>query len=325
MRQAAAMEVTVVIPTRDRPQHLRTALWSVAQQQGGAPTVVVVDDGSAVPVVVPADGEQRVQVVRNASSEGVSRARNRGLAQVTTDWVAFLDDDDVWLPGHLAQVTAAIAAADRDGVDVGLGYAPVVVCGAARDLRNVIGAHPPEVLARALHGGNVLPTPSCVVVRADLVRAAGGFDATLTVSADWDLWLGVARQVPGAAAGTAPSVLYTQHDANMHHGAQVTLAELAEMQRRYGALAAQQGVAMPDASFPAYLAGTLKTSGQRRAAAAWYLRSLRARRRPSDLARAGAALLGVRPPAAVRRRPQLDGEAAEWLARLRAFEAGGSA
>src|SRR5215218_5442708 len=94
------------------------------------------------------------------------------------------------------------------------------------------------------------------------------------------------------------------------------------MQRRYGAFATERGVTMPDAGFPAYLAGTLKTGGQRRAAARWYLRSLRARRRPGDLARAGAALLGVRPPAAVRRRPQLDGEAAEWLARLRAFEAG---
>jgi glycosyltransferase involved in cell wall biosynthesis len=297
----------------------------VAQQRGGAPAVVVVDDGSAVPVAVPNDGEQDIRTVRNARSEGVSGARNRGLAQVATRWVAFLDDDDVWLPGHLEQVTAAIADAERGGRDVGLGYAPVVVCGAARDLRNTIAAHPPEDLARTLHGGNVLPTPSCVVVRADLVRAAGGFDATLTVSADWDLWLGVARQVPGAAAGTEPTVLYTQHHANMHHGAETTLTELTEMQRRYGALAAARGVKMPDAGFPAYLAGTLKTAGQRREAAVWYLSSLRARRRPSDLARAGAALIGARPPAALRRRPQLDGEAAEWLARLRAFEAGGPA
>lgn len=312
----------MVIPTRDRPRHLRTALWSVAQQRGGAPPVVVVDDGSAVPVAAPA-GDERVRVVRNARSEGVSGARNRGLAAVTTRWVAFLDDDDVLLPGHLSEVTAAIAAAERGGQEVGLGYAPVLVCGAARDLRNVIAAHPPSDLARALHGGNVLPTPSCVVVRADLVRAAGGFDATLTVSADWDLWLGVARREPGAAAAAVPSVLYTQHDGNMHHGAEVTLTELAEMQRRYGALAAERGVAMPDAGFPAYLAGTLKTSGHRREAAAWYLRSLRARRRGGDAARAAAALLGVRPPAALRRRPKLDGEATAWLARLRAFEAEG--
>lgn len=314
----------MVIPTRDRPHHLRTALWSVAQQHGGAPPVVVVDDGSTVPVAVP-EGDQRVRVVRNARSEGVSGARNRGLAEVTTPWVVFLDDDDVLLPGHLSQVTAAIAEAERGGGQVGLGYAPVLVCGAARDLRNVIGAHPPTDLARALHGGNVLPTPSCVVVRADLVRAVGGFDTALTVSADWNLWLGVARREPGAAAGAVPSVLYTQHDGNMHHGSEVTLTELAEMQRRYGVLAAERGVAMPDAGFPAYLAGTLKTAGRRREAAAWYLRSLRARRHGGDVVRAVAALLGMRLPAALRRRPELDGEAAEWLARLRAFEAGGAA
>jgi hypothetical protein len=322
--EAAPAEVTVVIPTRDRPRQLRTALWSVAQQRGGAPAVVVVDDGSAVAVDVPdAPG---VRVVRHERSEGVSRARNRGLAEVATPWVAFLDDDDVWLPDHLARVTAAIAAAEDGGVRrVGLGYAPVLVTDADHHPRNVIGAHPPADLARALHGGNVLPTPSCVVARAELVRDAGGFDATLTVSADWDLWLGVARREPGAAASAVPSVLYTQHDNNMHHGAQTTLTELAEMQRRYGAPAAERGVAMPDAGFPAYLAGTLKTAGRRRESAAWYLRSFRGRRRGGDVVRAAAALLDVRPPTALRRRPTLDGEAAEWLMRLRAFEAGGPA
>jgi hypothetical protein len=323
MAEVTPSEVSVVIPTRDRPAHLRTALWSLARQDGGVAAVVVVDDGSAVPATAAAVGERRpldVRLVRNARSLGVAGARNRGLEEVETAWVAFLDDDDVFLPGHLARVTAALTAAGGHRAGVGLGYAAVLVTDAARRPRNVIPAHPPADVALALHGGNVLPTPSCVVVRTDLVRGEGGFDPALTVSADWDLWLRVARRAPRAAASPVPSVLYTQHAGNMHHGAQTTLDELAEMQRRHGAAGARLGVAMPDPGFPAYLGGTLKTAGRHREAAAWYLRSFRARRHGADLLRAVAALLRVGPPAGWRR-PRLDGDIEDWLDGLRAFEA----
>lgn len=98
--------VGVVLPTRDRPQQLRAALSSVlAQDYPGLIQVVVVHDGSE-PDRSLADGD-RVRVLANTRTPGLAGARNSGVDALTTDLVAFCDDDDEWLRGKLrAQVTA---------------------------------------------------------------------------------------------------------------------------------------------------------------------------------------------------------------------------
>ena len=85
--------VSVVIPTRDRPELLRRALASIPLGH----EVVVVDDGSTVPVVVD---DPRARVVRRETSGGAAAARNAGIVASSGDWVGFCDDDDVWLPGR---------------------------------------------------------------------------------------------------------------------------------------------------------------------------------------------------------------------------------
>src|SRR5919199_1938923 len=94
--------VGVVIPTRDRWPLVRTALASALAQEGVGTRVVVVDDGStdrtAQELGALKDG--RVQVLRHDRPRGVSAARNHRLAQGSAPWVSFLDDDDVWAPGH---------------------------------------------------------------------------------------------------------------------------------------------------------------------------------------------------------------------------------
>ena len=97
-------EVTVVVPTRNRAAMLRQALRSVAAQRGVDLEAVVVDDGStdATPAVVTAIGDRRLRLVRHQRPQGVSTARNRGVAEARGRWVAFLDDDDVWAPEKLA-------------------------------------------------------------------------------------------------------------------------------------------------------------------------------------------------------------------------------
>src|SRR5690349_1209363 len=97
-------QVSVVIPTRNRRELLLRAVRSVLHQREVSLSVVVVDeastDGSAD--AVRALGDPRVQVVRHASPRGVSQARNTGLQQVQSPWVAFLDDDDLWAPDKLS-------------------------------------------------------------------------------------------------------------------------------------------------------------------------------------------------------------------------------
>jgi glycosyltransferase involved in cell wall biosynthesis len=319
-----APDVTVVIITHNRPDYLRAALWGLTQQYGGAPPVIVVDDASSPPAELHGFPELDLQLVRNDPGRGACGARNRGLELVTTPWVAFLDDDDVFLPGHLDRVRAAIAGAatpDR----VGLVYAPAIVMDAGRRVQGIIRAHAAEDLPRALHGGCPVPTPSCVVTRTEAVRQLGGFDAGLASYGDWDMWLRVTRAGWRAVATTTPSVIYTRHAQSLTGRLDLGLADLATMKARYGDDAARLGVRQPDEGYHSHIGQTLVAGGRRRAATAAYLRSFAVRRKPRDIVLASFALAGRRPPLWMRRVRGLPAEFPAWLEGLRAFEASGDA
>jgi glycosyltransferase involved in cell wall biosynthesis len=102
--------VSVVIPTRDRPELLRRAIDACrAQEFPGTIEVVVVYDRAEPDHGLAGDG---VRVLVNDRSPGLAGARNTGILAATGELVAFCDDDDEWLPGKLA---AQIAALGRTG------------------------------------------------------------------------------------------------------------------------------------------------------------------------------------------------------------------
>jgi GT2 family glycosyltransferase len=100
--------VSVVIPTRHRPALLMRALASVfAQTYGPLEVIVVVDGPDDATVAALADiGDRRLRVIVNPRSLTAAGARNAGVDRATGDWVAFLDDDDEWLPEKIAEQMA---------------------------------------------------------------------------------------------------------------------------------------------------------------------------------------------------------------------------
>jgi len=107
--------VSAVIPTRGRPELLRRAVLSALAQTLREIEVVVVIDGEdpatrvALDELTQQDG--RLRVLALAASVGGSDARNRGVDAAAGEWIAFLDDDDEWLPGKLqAQIDAVRAS-----------------------------------------------------------------------------------------------------------------------------------------------------------------------------------------------------------------------
>ncbi|HST64579.1 MAG TPA: glycosyltransferase family A protein [Mycobacteriales bacterium] len=100
--------VTVVIPTRDRPELLRTAVAAVlAQDYPGEVRCVIVHDGTEPDTALAGD---RVTVTSNVRSPGLAGTRNTGIELAGTELVAFCDDDDRWLPGKLAAQVAVLRA-----------------------------------------------------------------------------------------------------------------------------------------------------------------------------------------------------------------------
>ena len=107
--------VTAVIPTRNRPELLMRAIASVLAQTCEQIEIVVVIDGpdAASEAALRAKANERLRVIALPETVGGSDARNIGVQNVTTEWIAFLDDDDEWLPSKIEkQLAVALPAAE---------------------------------------------------------------------------------------------------------------------------------------------------------------------------------------------------------------------
>jgi glycosyltransferase involved in cell wall biosynthesis len=307
------VEVTVVVPTRNRAAMLRQALGSVAAQRGVDLEAVVVDDGStdATPAMVTGMGDRRLRLIRHQRPQGVSAARNRGVAEAGGRWVAFLDDDDVWAPEKLASQLAAAARDDRT-------WAVTGAVSVDDGLRVLAGEPPlaPERIVADLDRYNSVPAgASNVLARAELLAATGGFDPRLRHMADWDLWIRLGRAGLPATV-PRPLLAYRLHRANATMDTafdpQEPLAELDTIIDRYGIPADRLAV-------DRWIAWTCLRAGRRGASLRAYLRAAKGGD-PRSLARAAIGLLH---PAVGRRiyyRPFLrHGQDEAWLAEARSW------
>jgi glycosyltransferase involved in cell wall biosynthesis len=105
--------VSVIVPTRGRPQLVLRALRSISAQTLDDLEVRVVVDGPDPTTVAVLSGvaDERVRVEVLSESRGPGGALNAGIAHATAPWVAFLDDDDEWMPDKLARQLAVAEAA----------------------------------------------------------------------------------------------------------------------------------------------------------------------------------------------------------------------
>ena len=184
--------ISVIIPTCDRPQMLNAALESVAAQEfDGAVEAIVVNDGevSVDSVVAAHANEMAVRFVESGRHLGPAVARNAGLEHASGDYIAFLDDDDLFLPGHLA---AGCEVLDRDEADVvylGAVVAERRLSGRPVDLAGyLLKAYPYDY--RFLLVANYVHTGS-VIVR-NFADAPIRFDESLIACEDWDMWISLA-------------------------------------------------------------------------------------------------------------------------------------
>jgi glycosyltransferase involved in cell wall biosynthesis len=273
--------VTVAIPTRERWDFARRALESALAQEDVAIEVVIVDDGSRVPVETgPELHDSRVRVIKLPDRVGVSAARNAAISQARGEWVAFLDDDDLWAPNKLAR---QLEVAKQTGAEF-IWTGQVVVDG---DLRPQKAWSPPSAdgIAAALLEVNRIGGPSCVIAKRSAIEAAGGFDEDLSLLADWDMWI---RLLAHAAPAACDDLLtaYTIHDSNMH------IVEIDSAVAEHAHLVRKHGPPLGGARFWEWVALGYRRQGRRFAAANTYMQMWRESRRVRDLGRAAVVLLG---------------------------------
>jgi glycosyltransferase involved in cell wall biosynthesis len=261
-------EVSVVIPTHNRCQLLELTLRSAFAQRNVAFEVVVVDDGSTDDTcrLLRSFGD-RVRVVRHERPGGVSAARNHGIAEARSRWVAFLDDDDLWAPDKLAYQLEALRCSDRRWAYAGA----VDITTNHRVLAGEAPA-PPERVVKELMATNMIPAgASNVIVLKDWLPAPPVFDGSLYHSADWDLWIRLARQGPPAWV-PKPLVAYRFHAGSASLDLPGMFAETDEIERRHGAVVNRN-------DFNRHLGRLAKRAGWSRAALRHYSRAAAGDRR----------------------------------------------
>jgi glycosyltransferase involved in cell wall biosynthesis len=176
---SADADITAVVTCFDYGEFLPEALESLLGQSGGAPRVIVVDDGSTdaatldVLDALPAG----VELVRQ-ENRGVSAARNAGLARVLTPYWLVLDADDRLAPGALAAMRGPLERNDRLGYTFGF----MRFFGAMDGVIRFPDYDPYRLLYRHTVGLTAL-------ARAELLEATGGYDPAFPHFEDWELWV----------------------------------------------------------------------------------------------------------------------------------------
>ena len=308
--------VSVVVPTRDRERYLRRAVASALAQQGVDVEVIVVDDGSrdGTAAYLRGLGDDRIVVVGTDESHGVAAARNLGIDKAAGEWVAFLDDDDIWAPDKLdAQLRAASAGEERPWVCAG---AVLVTSGLAL----LAGwPSPPSEERHRLLVTNLIPGGcSGTIAKLSLVQTVGGFDPALSMLADWDLWIRLADAAPWAGV-QRPLVAYTVHRGAMSQALRHIRREFDHVEAKYRDVVRARGLGPMRASLRRF-EGELYVRARRRRGALPLARSASRPHLRSGLAEAAAAAIAPGRLARLwdrRGNPWLPGwkeEAEGWLA-----------
>lgn len=227
----ALPRISVVIPCYNAAHYLPTTLNSVMSQVGFDVEILMVDDGSTDGSSALVESAFPTVRVLRQTNQGVAVARNNGVDQSSHPWVAFIDADDVWLPGKLRAQWALLqqhpearmvysawqvwnvpqAEPDPEQLAFLIAASQSVNCGTGSGTcrwQGPTGWIYPELLS------DCVVWTSTVLVQRSLLQELGGFDPHLKVGEDYDLWLRASRLTPILKV-PRPLALYRHHSANI--------------------------------------------------------------------------------------------------------------
>lgn len=203
--------VSIVMPCFNACDHLERSVGSVRNQTYTAWELLIVDDGSTDEswqrLCALAARDSRIRPLRQHNA-GAAAARNRGLTEVTGEFVAFLDADDTWAPTFLEAMTSALSS-NTTAMIAYCGWRNIGL-GGLRDRPFVPPDYEtPDKIVSLLRGCR-WPIHAALM-RGEAMKLSGGFDVRLSACEDFDLWLRLGSMVPLLRV---PEVLAFYH----HHG-----------------------------------------------------------------------------------------------------------
>jgi glycosyltransferase involved in cell wall biosynthesis len=186
--------VSIIMPCYNAAAHLPSSVGSVLAQTFSDWELIAIDDGSSDNTLtwLQAQSDERIHCV-SQTNQGVSAARNAGLARASGRYVAFLDADDTWAADFLGKMVAALQA-NLGAVLAYCGWQNLGLTG-GRGEPFVPPDYENDNKAETLFAGCRWPIHAALVKR-EAVLAARGFDRALNNAEDYALWLRVATTAP---------------------------------------------------------------------------------------------------------------------------------
>lgn len=216
--------VSVIVPTYNRPRMLERALQSIAKQTFRDYEILVVNDGGEDMSKIVSEFRQAVYI-SHARNRGLPAARNTAIEHARGDYIAYLDDDDIWYPLHLGICLTFLMEEARRFVYTDCYY--------RYDESRLIRMLSLDYDRSILLARNLTPC-ICVVHEKALLYEAGRFDETLPNHEDYDLWLRMSEITPFYHIPVVTGAYSKRSDASQMSGdARKMLDGLQFVQKRY--------------------------------------------------------------------------------------------
>ena len=182
--------VSVVLPTRNRIDTLRSAISSVLAQTYSPMEIILVDDFSnpktKKEIEELAQEDVRIRIVRNEENLGFVRSINKGIRGSRGEYIARLDDDDSWCDPKKLEKQVVFMEQHREYVLVGGGL--IRVDGDGREIVRQLFPETDEAIRATMLITDPFVHPAVLFRKKDVQRA-GGYDEKFHYSQDWELWM----------------------------------------------------------------------------------------------------------------------------------------
>lgn len=195
----AAIRIAAIMPVYNGRLWVEQALQSVLTQTVAPDEIIVIDDGSPDDsmdmVRAIAAGHPNIRILTQENA-GQSAARNLAISLCTSEWIALIDQDDIWYPNHLEELSAAVR--EHRGLALGWVYSDfddIDLDGRLvnRDfIDHTRVDNPKRDLIKVLSQGFIIQ-PSATLISREAILKVGGFDERLSGYEDDDLFLRIFR------------------------------------------------------------------------------------------------------------------------------------
>jgi len=189
--------VDIIIPAYNAEKYIRQAILSVASQTYQINKIIVVDDGSidktaeivkSIIVAVPV-------TLISQNNKGPNAARNEGLRQSDSEYIAFLDADDFWKKDKVEKQMSVFESSEYENLGlVYCGYELIDENGKKIIKKIIKPVLRGKIFQKLLKANLISGSPSTVLMKKEVLEKVGFLDESLRGSEDWDMWLRIAEK-----------------------------------------------------------------------------------------------------------------------------------